>query len=51
MNEDVNENVNEAGNEEVELDDDVLEQASGGVNNNSTMLIYSSTFVPFDSSF
>jgi hypothetical protein len=33
------------------LDDDSLEAASGGQNTNSTLIVYASTFVPFDSSF
>lgn len=37
--------------EEVELDDEVLDQAAGGGETNSTMIVYASTFVPFDSSF
>jgi hypothetical protein len=37
--------------DEVEIDDDALEMATGGQNTNSTMLVFASTFVPFDSSF
>jgi hypothetical protein len=41
---------------EVELDDDALELAAGGFSDsgtqaNSTMIVYASTFIPFDSSF
>jgi hypothetical protein len=39
----------EAG--EVEVDDEALEMASGGQMDNSTEIVYASTFVPFDSSF
>lgn len=37
--------------DEVEIDDEALELATGGQNANCTELIYASTFVPFDSSF
>lgn len=37
--------------DEVEIDDEALEAATGGQNVNSTLLVYASTFVPFDSSF
>lgn len=33
------------------LDDDALAEASGGQTDNSVEIVYSSTFVPFDSSF
>ncbi len=33
------------------LDDAALEAASGGQMLNSTQIVYSSTFIPFDSSF
>ena len=33
------------------LDDDALAEASGGQTNNSVEIIYSSTFVPFNSSY
>jgi hypothetical protein len=36
---------------EVEVDDDALAAASGGQMDNSTEIVYASTFVPFDSSF
>jgi hypothetical protein len=36
---------------DVAIDDGALAQASGGQMNNSTLVTYSSTFVPFDSSF
>lgn len=36
---------------EVPISDDMLEAASGGQMNNSTEIVYASTFVPFDSSF
>ena len=47
------ENHNES---EIELDDEALEVAAGGYSgegqmDNSTMIVYASTFVPFDSSF
>ena len=47
-------NVPNSENEEIELDDDALEKASGGGNDqqdNGPVNIYASTFVPFDSSF
>ena len=37
--------------DEVEIDDEALEMASGGQMDNSTEIVYASTFVPFDSSF
>lgn len=37
--------------DEIEIDDEALEMASGGQNENSTEIVYASTFVPFDSSF
>jgi hypothetical protein len=40
-----------AESDEVEIDDEALEVASGGQMNNSTEIVYASTFVPFDSSF
>mgnify|MGYP000022790129 CR=1 FL=1 len=36
---------------EVEIDDEALEMASGGQMDNSTEIVYASTYVPFDSSF
>lgn len=36
---------------ELELDDDALEAAAGGQSTNSTLIVFASTFVPFDSSF
>jgi hypothetical protein len=36
---------------EREIDDDALEAATGGQLDNSTEIVYASTFVPFDSSF
>lgn len=36
---------------DVTIDEDALTQASGGQMNNSTLVTYSSTFIPFDSSF
>ena len=33
------------------LDDAALDAASGGQTTNSTLIVYASTFVPFDSSF
>lgn len=38
-------------NEPQEISDDALEQATGGVEQNKTVLIYESTFVPFYSDF
>lgn len=38
-------------NEPQEISDDALEQATGGVVQNQTLLVYRSTFVPFDSDF
>ena len=36
---------------EVELSDEALDAVAGGQNTNSTMIVYASTFVPFDASF
>jgi hypothetical protein len=44
-------NTEEIGADEVEIDDEALEVASGGQMLNSTEIVYASTFVPFDSSF
>ena len=41
----------EAEGDEIEIDDDALEQATGGQMDNSTEIVYASTYVPFDSSF
>jgi hypothetical protein len=42
---------NQPGDSEIPISDDMLEAASGGQMNNSTEIVYASTFVPFDSSF